>query len=53
MLCCKERLDKVVDYDKYKDICTLPEARYAYTHALLNNHRVLSLPLHVEETNRG
>ena len=45
MLCCKERLDKVMDYDKCKDICTLPEARYASTHARVNNHRLLSLPL--------
>ena len=34
MLCCKEMLDKVVDYDKSNDICTLPKARYASTHAL-------------------
>ena len=45
MLCCKGRLDKVVDYDKCKDICTLPEARYASTHARVNNQRLLSLPL--------
>ena len=58
-LCCKERLEKVVDYDKCKDICTLPETRYAPTHALVNNHRLLSLPLscsvgrHFKETNRS
>ena len=45
MLCCKERLDKVVDYDKCKDIYTLPEARIASTHAHVNNQRLLSLPL--------
>ena len=45
MLCCKERLDKVVDYDEGKDICTLPEARDASTHARVNNHWLLSLPL--------
>ena len=45
MLCCKERLDKVVDYDKGKDICMLLEARYASTHARVNNHRLPSLPL--------
>ena len=56
MLCCKERLDKVVDYNKCEDICTLPEARYASTHARVNNHRLISLPLCgviFEETNRG
>ena len=45
MLWCKERFDKVVDYDKCKDICMLSEARYASTHARVNNHRLLSLPL--------
>ena len=44
-LCCKERLDKVVNYEKCKDIGTLPETRYAPTHTLVNNHRLLSLPL--------
>ena len=43
--CCKESLDKVVDYDERKDICTQPEARYVPTHARVNNHRLLSLPL--------
>ena len=55
-LCCKERLDKVVDYNKSKEICTLPEARHAPTHARVNNHRLLSQPLWgviSKETNRG
>ena len=52
----KEGLDKVVDYNKCKDIYTLPEARYASTHARVNNHRLINLPLCgviFEETNRG
>ena len=42
MLCCKERLNKATDYDKCEDICTLPEVRNAFTHARVNNHRLLS-----------
>ena len=49
-LCCKGRLNKVVDYDRCIDvclnICTLPEARYVPTHARVNNHRLLMLGLH-------
>ena len=44
-LCSKKRLDEVVDYDKCEDICTLTEARYAPTHARVNNHRPLSVSL--------
>ena len=44
-LYCKERLDKVVGYDRCIDICTLPETRYALTHARENNHRLVSLRL--------
>ena len=57
MLCCNERLDKVVDYDRCIDvcidICTLPEARYVPTYARVNNHRLLMLGLHRIATNLG
>ena len=56
-LCCKERLDKVVDYDRCIDVCidisTLPEARYVPTHAGVNNHRLFMLDLHRIATNLG
>ena len=38
-------LDKVLDYDRCIDIYTLPEARYAPTHAHVNKHRLFSLRL--------
>ena len=54
-LCCKERLDKVVDNDRCIDVCidisTLPGARYVPTHARVNNQ--LMLGLHRIATNLG